>query len=236
MNAQNLATILIIEDDKLVRDMTREHLQNRSFIVLEALSLQRGLDIAEQHKVDAILLDLNLGQETSLPHIPEFKSRQDVPVLVVSGEQDDNKKIRSFELGADDFVEKPFNPDLLAARLRTHIQKTKTLKKQSNNDLFFSPWRLDTEQRQAFHDDERSAGLTFGEYTVLEELIKNAGKVIKREELAECLAKQNYVPNPRAIDIKITRIRQKLEDKDATVIKTIRGVGYLFNPHALSEN
>lgn len=232
-----LRTVLLVEDDKMIREMTREYLQKSNYIILEAISVERGLNIVKQHAVDAVLLDLHLDGEMSLPSIPQFKAHQDIPVLVVSGEKDDKKKILSFELGADDFVEKPFNPELLKARLQSHIKKTSAAKPLPAQPRAFGDWRLDTSQMQLLHKNEKSAGLTVSEFHVLKNLIENAGKVIKREDLCESLRKDNYVPTPRAIDIKITRIRKKIEQpaEQDTPIKTLRGVGYIFDQTALKE-
>lgn len=234
-----LSTILLIEDDKMVRHMLKESLEKEDFLILEATHGQRALDVLTSHKVDTILLDLHLPDGYGLNFITAIQEKTDVPLIIVSGEEDEDKKIKSFELGADDFVAKPLSFDLLTARIKAHIRRYaqgKNLTENHNNKkktrrIKFDQWEINHLQFQLFNKNGNSADLTIREFNLLNFLISNANRAIPREELCEITREDNYVPTPRAIDVKVTRIRKKIGDdaSNPQIIQTMRGVGYMFN-------
>lgn len=231
-----LNTILQIEDDRVTRRILKEALEN-DFLILDATNIDRALQIIEQHTIDLILLDLNLDGVSALQFISDFKEKTDVPLIILSGEKEESKKVESFECGADDFVEKPFNANTLRARIRSHLRRFRA----SNNIpdiganhrglVQFGEWVVDFSKFQAFNGRGESSGLTRREFDLVKLLIQNAGRVLTRDELSESAREDQYIPSSRAVDVKITRIRKKISDDpiDPQIIKTVRGTGYMFN-------
>jgi two-component system OmpR family response regulator len=238
----SLPTILLVEDDKMTRAMLRDSLEGHDFVILEAANAKRSLDVLEQHDVHLILLDLHLPDASGPDMIGCIKAVTNVPLLVVSGDHDEAYKITSFEMGADDYVTKPFHPDVLAARVRAHIRRfeelaaqlpksSETCKKLRLGQNVF--WTLDPQKFQVFDTQGGSAGLSAAEFRLLYFMVENASRVIKRSELSDVLFENGRPVSDRAVDIKIARIRKKIGDNAADspeqLIQTIYGVGYMLN-------
>lgn len=233
----NLDTILLVEDDKITRAILRECLEDHDFVVLEAANGHRAVEILLSHPVNLVLLDLHLPDGKGTDFIRNIKAKTNVPILVVSGDGDEKQKILSFELGADDYVTKPFQAEVLMARVKAHIRRyTEILggevpAQNTPSNLCFDGWTMDRMKYQIFDRNGCSADLSHSEFKALEFLIVNADRVVKREELCALLSHGGYKITPRAIDVKITRIRKKItcDDAQQDVIRTVYGVGYIFN-------
>lgn len=233
-----METLLLIEDDKFTRHFIREQLEAHDVVVLEAISGKRSLEILDQHHVDLILLDIGLPDGNGLDFIPEIRKRSDVPLIIVSAEKDVSNRIDGLKRGADDFVPKPFSAGELLARIEANLRRYREPHPvispsglHNESKIFFHNWVLEPDKFQIFNQNGQSGDLTIREYKVLEMLIRNAGRVISREDLCKAVREDNYIPTSRAMDVKITRIRKKIGDDagDPQIIKTIRGVGYMFD-------
>lgn len=235
-----LDTILLVEDDKTTRFLLREQLEKNDFVILEACAGRRCLEILQQYPVSLILLDLHLPDARGFEFIVRIKDCTDVPLVVLSSEQDIDKHIESFEIGADDFVSKPFHSKLLTARIRAHIRRYKQslsiaehAKEREDNACksCFHGWTLDRLKFLIYNDNGDVAPLTEKEFRLLDYLVENADRVLRRDEICEAVREDNYVPTPRTVDVKITRIRKKIGDNAAApyIIKTVRGVGYILS-------
>lgn len=232
-------TLLLIEDDRTLCQMLRGHLEQDNYIVFEANTGQRSLDIVKQHKVDLVLLDLHLPDGNGLDFIGGIKNCTKSPMVVMSADSNPAMHIAAFEAGADDFVMKPFHLKEMGARIHSHIRRREILASNENaaasklpdESISFGGWRLDPQRHQIFDRNNCENSLTACEFKILKILLENDGIVLKREDLCEAVREENYKPSPRAIDIKITRIRRKLGDNaaDPKLIKTVRGVGYIIN-------
>lgn len=234
-----LKTVLIVEDDKSIRYLLKETMEQDEFLTVEATTIRRTLEILNQHKVNLILLDLTLPDGCAVDYIDKIRENTDVPLIVISGEKDESKRVNCFEMGADDFVSKPFNPTTLIARINAHLRRYEqhlsalenNIIEQDNVNLVFHGWELDTDKYQLFDENGQSANLTSAEYKLILFLLEKANKVVKRIELCEAMQQDNYIPSERAIDVKIVRLRKKINDdiKDPKIIKTVRGVGYMLD-------
>lgn len=242
---ENFKTVLVIEDDKITRHLLRAELEN-NFLVLEAATGERCLGILETHPSNIIVMDFNLPDYCGTDLIKKIRQITDIPLLVLSGEDSEEKKVKSFEFGADDFIAKPYNADLLIARINASLRRYEGLSHNDNTGhmnghaaqpLKFNEWSLDPMKFQLFDEENNSADLTSREYELLRVLINNGDRALPREELCEAIREDNYIPTPRAIDVKITRIRKKIRDRaDAPdIIRTIRGVGYMFNNSTIKK-
>jgi len=238
-------TILIVEDDKMFRTMLRECLEHNDIIAFEAMNAHRATEILERQDVDMVLLDINLPDCNGITLLKNIRKETDIPVIIISGDEECSTKVDGLNHGADDYINKPCDPNELIARINANMRRYNA--EESNNkqqatedntqEIRIGKWRLNRPKYQLFDKKEKSAELTIREYNLLNKLIDNADRAITREELGEAIKEKTYIPTPRAIDIKITRIRKKIDDKASTpqIIKTIRGVGYMIPKEAIKK-
>lgn len=239
-------TILLVEDDETLRRTLTRILECEGFTVYEAALGKRLLEILRQHPVDLILLDMRLPDTTGLEMIQAVRQQTDIPIIVISGEKNKAKTVSGLYLGADDHIMKPFDIDELIARITANLRRYRGefpvcarpgQHQGAETRVTFVGWTLDREKLQIFNEANVSGDLTAHEFRLLELLVSNAGRVFKRKELCEAIRVQNYVPTPRAIDLKIMRIRKKIGDDAANprLIKTVRGVGYTMDKNIVSD-
>ena len=238
IDTMTLKTVLVIEDDRFFRQMLREGLEEHNFLVLEAACGERSVEVIEQQQnIDIILLDLYLPDGNGVKFIPLIRQFTDAPLIIVSGEERSCEKIKGFAQGADDYVEKPLDFDVLLARIQAHLRRyqdtysNQNSPQQNSSDVVrMGEWVLDFNRYQIYDCNDQPGELTFKEFQLLALLISNPGRAISRDELCEAIREDNYVPNGRAIDVKITRIRRKIGDDahEPRIIQTVRSVGYMF--------
>lgn len=233
-------TLLLAEDDNAFRHTVKNRLEEE-FIVLEASLGRRAMEVLRHHPVDLILLNVRLPDMNGLVLLRDIRQQTDIPVILLSCETDPEQKIQGFELGADDYLHKPCDLQELRARIKAILNRYH--RPPASNDDASSPiihignWTLDRTKFQIFDQDNNPGNLTVWEFRLLEELVCKAGHACNRNELCEAIRTENYVPTPRAIDIKIARIRRKIGDSanQPRIIKTIRGIGYLLSQEAIQD-
>ena len=192
----------------------------------------RGL--MARDKVDLVLLDLGLPGEDGLSLTRHIRAQSNIGVIIVTGSGESVDRIVSLELGADDFVSKPFDLRELLARVRSVLRRTSQAAEpepeRAAQGLCFAGWRLDTQSRRLFARDGTEIPLTTGEYYLLHVFVDNPNKVLSRDQLLQATRNRDAAPFDRAIDMQITRLRRKIEqDADKPVlIKAVRGAGYIF--------
>ena len=232
-------TLLLVDDNKNMRLMLRENLQKHDFLVIEASHGKRVLEILDRHEIDLILLDVRLPDGNCCDFFSDIRMRTHAPVIMMSGDRDKNSALKGFKAGADDYLGKPFHPDILVAKVRAILKRNSSdipTLDYTMKSVRFQDWVLDRSQFQIYNHEGQSGNLTALEFALLDVLITRAGSAVKRDELCEAARQDNYIPTPRAIDVKITRIRKKLGDSgtDPKFINTIRGIGYMFDANTIS--
>ncbi len=234
-------TILSVEDDKALQSVIQTYLEEDGHTVLTASSgkeVQTHLEKATH--ADIILLDLSLPDTEGMALIPVIRMKTNVPIIIVSGKTNPMEKIVGLEMGADDYITKPFEMRELAARIKAVIRRSDAqpvsavANKNAANEstkLVFDGWVLDRGQYQLYSPENESASLTTGEFKLLEALLLSPNRVMTREHLFDLTREDSkYDVYDRAIDIQVARIRKKIKDdpKEPALIKTVRGVGYMF--------
>jgi DNA-binding response OmpR family regulator len=175
-----------------------------------------------------------------------MREYSDVPLIIVSSDKTESSRITALERGADDFILKPVSAKELIAHIQANLRRYRAphpqeglQQKVNGNDdkINFGKWVMDCAKYQIYDQDGNSGDLTSREFKVLKALIDNAGHAMNRDELSKVASEGNYVATPRAIDVKITRIRKKIDDNvaDLQIIKTVRGVGYMFDQEKLKR-
>lgn len=226
--------VLIVDDEPAIRDLIRNYLGRHG---LEISVASDGHEMREQmarKHVDLVLLDLGLPGEDGLALTRHIRSHSNVGVIIVTGSGESVDRIVGLELGADDFVGKPFDLRELLARVRSVLRRTASAAEPDvssrHHELRFGGWRLDTQGRRLFNTDGTEVEITTGEYDLLCVFVENPNKVLSRDQLLQATRNRDAGPFDRAIDMQITRLRRKIEvdpDKPA-LIKSVRGAGYIF--------
>jgi DNA-binding response OmpR family regulator len=238
-------TVLAVEDDNNLQVVMREYLQEDGYVFIAAFSGTEMLDKIESTNPDVVLLDLVLPDQDGLSLINAIRAKSKARIIVVSGKTATTDRIVGLEMGADDYISKPFEMRELAARIKAVLRRNPAgtdenaaANQSAITKIRFGNWCLDRSQYQLFDvETSKSADLTSGEFKLLEALVMAPNRVLSRDHLFELTRSGDYDVYDRAIDIQIARIRKKLNDNPRTpqLIKTIRGVGYMFTSDTSSS-
>ncbi len=224
--------ILIVDDDVKVRTLLRRCFEGEGFTVSEAK------DGAELHAclgrdpVSLITLDLNLGKENGLDLAREIRKERNVPIIMLTGKGDAIDRVVGLELGADDYLAKPFELRELLARVRAVLRRTVAAEAASTvGQIYaFEGWVFDVKRRRLSRERGEQQELTTSEFNLLEAFVKRPHRVLSRDDIMDILKGHDWSPLDRSIDNLIARLRKKIEQdpEHPQVIKTVRGVGYTF--------
>lgn len=232
--------ILVLDDDLEICELTQAYLQQQGFAV-DTVQSGDALDAhLENHAVDLLVLDLMLPGEHGLAIAQRLKKHRDLPIIIISAQGDDVDRIVGLELGADDYLSKPFNPRELLARIRAVLRRTGRPVEEAQAlapSVSFGRFTLDLASHQLRNGDD-DIPLTSGEFDLLAILVAHPNKVLHRDRILDLLTGAERSPFDRSIDVRITRLRSKLEADPANpiFIKTIWGKGYMFCPVAADNS
>ncbi len=232
------ATLLLVDDDHEICELLSDLLRKYGYVVLTAGDGKRMMDVLERHTVDLIILDVRLPGEDGLSLCRKLRSESTIPIIMLTANGDDTDRIIGLEMGADDYIAKPFNPRELVARIkavlrRSHEPSVGQASKRLASDIFsFAGWRLEAKTRRLVSANHIEVVLSAGEYALLNTFVTRPRRILSRDQLLELLHNKSYDPFDRSIDIQVSRLRQKIEEdpKKPQIIKTVRGGGYLFSP------
>ncbi len=225
--------ILVVDDDPALRELLSAYLSDNGFVVALAAD---GTEMRHEVKLampDAIVLDLMLPGEDGLALTRELRTRSTVPILMLSARGEELDRVVGLEVGADDYLAKPFSPREMLARLRALLRRCKPVEPPSVavGKYVFGPYRLDLLSRRLLRGDE-DLGLSGAEFDLLKVFVERPNRVLDRDTLLELLKGYGHEPFDRTVDIRVGRLRRKIESDPANplFIRTVRGEGYLFNP------
>jgi two-component system phosphate regulon response regulator OmpR len=221
--------ILVVEDDPRLADMLLEYLGQAGFHVTVAPSGRTALEHASADEYDAIVLDLMLPDLDGLDVCRQLRTTSDTPILMLTGRGDALDRIVGLEIGADDYVPKPFEPRELLARLRAILRRRASGKPVAERPLHFGRLEIDTAAR-AVRVDGKPCDLTSYQFDLLVTLANKAGRVLSRDVLMDLVKGEHLDAFDRSIDVHISRIRAAIEDdpKKPRRVITVRGAGYVF--------
>ncbi|HSQ04350.1 MAG TPA: response regulator transcription factor [Burkholderiales bacterium] len=228
MHSQQL--VLAIDDEPGILKLLRTQLSNEGFRVATASSGEEALSIAEEQRPDIVLLDLMMPGMSGLEIMSALRARSDVPVVLVTAKGDDQDKVRGLELGADDYLAKPFRPDELFARIRAVLRRS-VRGPEGEHIVRTRGQQIDLQQRSVMRDG-RDVQLTRTEWQLLQVLAMSPGKLLLNSELLTKVWGPEYRDDLQYLRVWVSRLRRKLEDDPAhpTLIKTFQGIGYMFDP------
>ena len=218
--------ILVIDDDVELADLLKTFLEREGFDPSFAHDGRAGLEKALAGGFDLIVLDVMLPGMDGFEILRKFREQSQTPVIMLTARGEDVDRIVGLEIGADDYMPKPFNPRELVARIRA-IQRRVQPADQAGSRVDVNGVSLDPASRQVYCDG-RPVELTTVEFDILEQLMRSAGRVVSRDALMEALYNRKATPFDRSMDMHISHLRKKLEAGERVLIKTIRGAGYQF--------
>ncbi|HTN12197.1 MAG TPA: response regulator [Acetobacteraceae bacterium] len=226
--------ILVIDDDREIRDLLAKFLERQHFRVTTARDAREARRVWPNGHFQLVVLDLMLPGEGGLDFARWLRSQSSVPIVMLTALGEETDRIIGLELGADDYLSKPFNPRELLARIRAVLRRVAEPSEKPEDKpirgLHFAGWTLEPTRRRLLNPDNAEVPLTGGEYDLLVALVDRANKVLTRDMLLDLLRGRQAGPFDRAIDVAISRLRRKLEDdgRHAQLIKTVRGGGYVL--------
>ncbi len=226
-------TILVVDDDPKIRRLIQRILEQEGYRIRTASNGQEMRQQVAEVKVDLILLDIRLPDEDGFTLVKELNSVPDLAVIMVTGKADPLDKVLGLELGADDYVTKPFHDRELLARVRSvlrraHQENPLPQVRPDRTVACFAGWRLNTPAQELVSAQGDQVFLTTREYQLLVALVEHSQRVLSRDSILESLSGRDWTPIDRSVDVLVAKLRRKLGD-DANrpqIIKTIRGTGY----------
>jgi two-component system response regulator CpxR len=219
--------VLIVDDDVQLCRLLEERLSTEGFTIEAVHDGPRGLEKALSMEYALVVLDLMLPGMGGLDVLRRLRKHSPVPVLILTARGEDAERIQGLELGADDYVPKPFNPRELIARIRAILRRTGRAEATAV-PLVVGDLRVDPAVREAWLEDA-PLQLTSVEFTLLESFMREPGRILSREQLTEAVLGRELGPFDRVIDVHVSNLRRKLgAAREGQRIKTVRGSGYLF--------
>lgn len=224
--------ILIVEDEPVSRAALSSYLQAQGYAVLESETAQQAEALLAETHIDLLLVDINLPGKDGLRLTREQRAASDIGIILVSGRDDEVDRIVGLEIGADDYVCKPFNRRELLARINNLLYRTGQATHAVRQQFRFDGFTFDSRARRLDGPDGETVPLTRAEFEVLHCLVTQAGQVVTRDALMGRVTHRQYGTNPRTVDVLIRRLRAKLEHDPArpALICTVHGEGYTFTP------
>lgn len=224
--------ILIIDDDEELCELVSEYLTVEGFETEEVHDGEMGLENAQKGQYDLAILDVMLPKMNGFDVLRELRKTSKLPVLMLTARGEDMERIVGLEIGADDYLPKPFNPRELVARLRAILRRVEITENETEADadkLKAGDVEVKVSARSAKRDG-KDLGLTSVEFDLLAALLKKAGKVVKKEDLSLEVLDRELSPFDRSLDMHISNLRKKLGTRKngEDIIKTIRSVGYIY--------
>lgn len=228
--------VLVVDDDAEIRQLVAKFLRANGFRVTCVRSAPEMRHAMASTGIDLIILDLMLPGTSGLDLCREVRKSSMVPIIMVTAKSEEADRIVGLEIGADDYVTKPFSPRELLARLNAILRRVSVEKGVGRpgavRAYMFEGWVLDTLKRELTNPDGIVVDLSTGEYNLLLAFVEQPQKVLSREQLLDAARNRIATGFDRSIDVQISRLRRKLApgEEDHAMIKTIRGVGYMFAP------
>ncbi len=229
---QDATHVVVVDDHDDIRDLVREYLEHHGYKVSVAESGAALRQILERKNVDLIILDVMMPGEDGISLCKEIRASEDIPIIFLTAMADDADRIIGLELGADDYLVKPFNPRELLARIRAVLRRatnsTPARTILNRRIVRIDHWKLDLGRQEIFGDDGVGIPLSTAEFRLLKVFIERPGLILSREQLLDLTAGRTADIFDRSIDNQVSRLRKKIEDnpKSPTIIKTHWGGGY----------
>lgn len=233
-NLADAPQLLVVDDDPGIRELLCQYLGEQGYGVF-AVEDGKAMDAwLADNSADLVILDLMLPGEDGLSLARRLRSDHKLPIIMISARGEDVDRIVGLEVGADDYLPKPFNPRELLARIRAVLRRNRPVADSEEDAVAkyeFGPFRLEPDKR-ALYRDSSEVDLSRAEFELLEVLVNHPNRVLSRDFIMECLGGNDRDPFDRSIDVRVTRLRHKIEEDPAQprFVRTVWGIGYQFTP------
>ncbi len=232
--AENRAHLLVVDDDHEIRDLLGRFLTKHGYRVTTAQDGKEMRRALSDWNIDLVILDLMLPGEDGLSLCRDLRAKSQIPVIMLTMMGEETDRIIGLEMGADDYLPKPFNPRELLARMKAVLRRAQYAPaapaKAGRNILGFSGWKLDLGLRRLESPRGLIVDLSTGEFDLLAAFVEHPQRVLNRDQLLDLIHGRSEAPFDRSIDMQVSRLRRKIEKspKEPELIKTVRGGGYIF--------
>jgi len=228
-----MKSILIVDDEQHILELLKFNLRKEGYNTFEADSGIQALEILKNNKVDLVILDIMMSDKDGYEVLKEIRFNRDtknLPVILLSAKSEEIDKILGLELGADDYITKPFSVKELVVRVKALLRRVESLKPEVEDKVKFGDVEVDFAKRTVKKNNQ-DVPLSFKEFELLKLLIENKGRVLDRDFILQRVWGYEFDGDTRTVDVHIRFLRRKLEDdeKNPRYIETVRGVGYRFN-------
>ncbi len=224
--------ILIVDDEASIREPLAKYLSNQGFRAVEAKDAAMARSVLLSYNIDLVLLDIMMPGEDGLSLCRHIAAHDGPPVILLTAKDEETDRVVGLEIGADDYISKPFSPRELVARIRTILRRAGGAAGigRAQAAYSFAGWTLNSTKQTLHGPDGVLVPVSTGEYRLLEVLVQRAGQVLDRDQLLDLTRGREGGPFDRAIDNAVSRLRRKIEDdpKNPQIIKTVWGGGYRF--------
>ncbi|MES0880899.1 response regulator [Roseibium sp. SCP14] len=228
--------ILVCDDEPHLREMVAEYLSERGYRVSEVPNAADLKVKLEREQPDLIVLDINMPGTDGLTALRELRASSEIPVIMLTAASEVIDRVIGLEMGADDYVGKPVDLRELEARIKATLRRQTSIDRQVeqreklNGTIAFGNCRLDLDGARLFGDNGEEIAITAMEYSLLKVFAENRGRVLNRDQLLEQAHNKGWEPFDRSIDLRISRLRKKIEPNPTKpeTIRTVRGIGYVF--------
>lgn len=230
------AHVLVVEDDGEMRNLIAKFLRQNGYRATGARDGREMWETLANAAVDLILLDVMLPGQSGLDLTRALRAKTQVPIIMVTARGDETDRVLGLELGADDYIPKPFSRPELLARIRAVLRRAQGSDQRASglvaDRLLFAGWALDTRRRELMAPDGVAVDLSGGEYDLLLAFCEHPQRILSRDQLLDLARNRVSDAFDRTVDVMVSRLRRKMEptEESPTIIKTIRGAGYMFVP------
>lgn len=224
--------IAIVDDEPLIQATLVSYFENAGFRVRSADTADGLRRLMAREKIDFVLLDIRLPDGDGLSLMRDIRAESDVPVILVTGRTEEADRIIGLELGADDYITKPFSPREVLARVNTVLRRTRAPREEGRSKRLrhFAGWCLDFEEHRLTSPAGEPVRLTVAEFDLLSALVRHPGRIMSRNDLLDVMSSREWDPNDRTVDVLVGRLRRKIEADPGRpqMIVTEYGLGYVF--------
>lgn len=232
----NSAHLLVVDDDREIRDLLMQFLGEHGYRVTTARDGREVRQALADRRIDLIILDLMLPGEDGLTLCRHLRARSNIPIIMLTAMGGETDRIIGLEMGADDYLPKPFNSWELLARVKAVLRRAQDVRNRKHiagaTTVRFAGWKLDLVQRRLESPEDVVVQLSTGEFDLLVAFAEHSQRILSREQLLDLSRRREAVPFDRSIDNQVSRLRRKIEanPKEPEIIITVRGGGYIFTP------
>lgn len=227
--------VLVVDDDAEIRSLLREYLQKNGYRVTGVADGKGMWGALDAGRADIVVLDLMLPGDDGLTLCRNLRARSEVPVIMLTARGEETDRIVGLEMGADDYLAKPFNPRELLARIKSILRRSRALpgnlQPEAAHAIRFAGWTLDPAARNLLSPEGVVVALSGTEYKLLRIFLAHPNRVLNRDQLIDLMLSRDATPFDRSIDVQVSRLRHRLGEgaKEPAIIKTVRGEGYVLS-------